>query len=141
MGLAVVAGDGDFLEAGAGGGWGGGEVVDEGEEVGLAAAAEVHEGDSEDAAGVGAVADGAEGAEGDFAGVDVEVDEGADGELGEVGQAEQAAVGAEFEELAGEGGVGFEAADGGLSAEAIARDQAVLRGSAVGGHCEFDSHA
>ncbi len=101
VGVGGVAEDGDLVDGGLAGLFGGFEFGDEGEELGLAALAEVDEGYAEDAAGVGAVADGAEGAEGGDRAVDIDVDHGADLKLGEVGEAEKAAGGAEIEDAGG----------------------------------------
>jgi TonB family protein len=117
----AVAEDGDLLHSGTAGLVVGLESVDEGEEFGLAALAEVDEGDAEDAAVAAAMADRAECAEGEVCGVDRKVDEGVDVEVGGVGQAKEAALGAEIEDAPGEGGVGVEAAQGGLPTVAIAR--------------------
>jgi hypothetical protein len=138
--FVVVAEDGDLLDSGAAVLFGGFELGDEGQEFRFTALVEVDEGDAQDAASAGAVAHRAKRAEDDGAGIDVQVDEGVGLEVGEVGQAEQAAVGAEVEDAAGQGGVGVKAADGGVASVAVARRLAVLGGPLIGGHLDLDSH-
>jgi len=138
--LVVVGEHGDLFDRGAAVLFGGFQFIDEREQFSLATLAEVDEGDAQDAAGAGAMSDGAERAEGDRSGADVQVDEGVGLEVGEVGQAEQAAAGAEVEDAAGQGGVGVEAADGGVASVAVARRLAVLGGPLVGGHLDLNSH-
>jgi hypothetical protein len=108
--------------------------------LGLAAPAEIHEGDAKSPVVWRTVADSTEGPKGNRVCADAHVDDRTDFEASQTGHHQQAALGAEVDHSAGHGDIGFKWPRGRFAAEPVTPRLPLVRRSSIAAHLDFFAH-